>query len=328
MEKITSDKNFWKKANAKEILRELSLIKKEIAGFREVKKLGDDIETMLELTSESNEIEDKELAPILDKGEEIIGKWEVEQFLSDTYDASNAFISFSSGAGGTDAQDWTQMLLKMYLRWIERKRFKAEILEEMPGEEAGIKSALVYVQGDFVYGLLKGESGVHRLVRISPFDSNKRRHTSFALVEITPEIEDIGDIEVDEKDLRIDIYRSSGHGGQNVQKVETAVRITHIPTGITAECQNERSQLQNKIMAMKVLKSRLLLYEKKKREKKLQAIKGSHKSAEWGNEIRSYVLQPYKMVKDHRTGMETGKVDEILGGDIDAFIWAYLKAKS
>ena len=328
MEKITSDKNFWKKANAKEILRELSLIKKEIAGFREVKKLGDDIETMLELTSESSEIEDKELAPILDKGEEIIGKWEVEQFLSDTYDASNAFISFSSGAGGTDAQDWTQMLLKMYLRWIERKRFKAEILEEMPGEEAGIKSALVYVQGDFVYGLLKGESGVHRLVRISPFDSNKRRHTSFALVEITPEIEDIGDIEVDEKDLRIDIYRSSGHGGQNVQKVETAVRITHIPTGITAECQNERSQLQNKIMAMKVLKSRLLLYEKKKREKKLQAIKGSHKSAEWGNEIRSYVLQPYKMVKDHRTGMETGKVDEILGGDIDAFIWAYLKAKS
>ena len=328
MEKITTDKNFWKKADAKEILRELSLIKKEIMEFREVRKLGDDIETMLELTSESNEIEDRELTTILDKGEEIIGKWEVEQFLSGPYDASNAFISFSSGAGGTDAQDWTQMLLKMYLRWIERKRFKAEILEEMPGEEAGIKSALVYVQGDFVYGLLKGESGVHRLVRISPFDSNKRRHTSFALVEITPEIEDIGDIEIDEKDLRIDIYRSSGHGGQNVQKVETAVRITHTPTGITAECQNERSQLQNKIMAMKVLKSRLLLYEKKKREKKLQAIKGSHKSAEWGNEIRSYVLQPYKMVKDHRTNMETGKVDELLGGDIDAFIWAYLKAKS
>ncbi len=276
---------------------------------------------------DSDEVMDAELIPVLKKGKIIVDEWEVEQFLSGPYDNSNAFMSFSSGAGGTDAQDWTQMLLKMYLRWSEKRKFKAEILEEMPGEEAGIKSALVYVKGSFTYGLLKGESGVHRLVRISPFDSNKRRHTSFALVEIIPEIENIGDIDIDEKDLRIDMYRSSGHGGQNVQKVETAVRITHIPTGITAECQNERSQLQNKIMAMKVLKSRLLLHEKKKREKKLKEIKGSYRSAEWGNEIRSYVLQPYKMVKDHRTGAETGKVNDVLEGDINAFIWAYLKSK-
>ncbi len=292
-----------------------------------MEKLKEDIETMLELVSATESIDDEELLPILNKGENIVNEWEIEQFLSGPYDASNAFVSFSSGAGGTDAQDWTQMLLRMYLKWADKKGFSVEILEEMPGEEAGIKSALLYVKGDFAYGLLKGESGVHRLVRISPFDSNKRRHTSFALVEITPEIEDVEDVKIDEKDLRIDIFRSSGHGGQNVQKVETAVRITHIPTGITAECQNERSQLQNKIMAMKVLKSRLLLYEKKKREKKLREIKGSYKSAEWGNEIRSYVLQPYKLVKDHRTGMESGRVDDVLEGDIDAFIWAYLKNK-
>ncbi len=292
-----------------------------------MEKLKEDIETMLELVSSTESIDDEELLPILNKGENIVNEWEIEQFLSGPYDASNAFVSFSSGAGGTDAQDWTQMLLRMYLKWADKKGFSVEILEEMPGEEAGIKSALLYVKGDFAYGLLKGESGVHRLVRISPFDSNKRRHTSFALVEITPEIEDVEDVKIDEKDLRIDIFRSSGHGGQNVQKVETAVRITHIPTGITAECQNERSQLQNKIMAMKVLKSRLLLYEKKKREKKLREIKGSYKSAEWGNEIRSYVLQPYKLVKDHRTGVESGRVDDVLEGDIDAFIWAYLKNK-
>jgi peptide chain release factor 2 len=327
LESLTSKKDFWQSSDARDKLRELSLIKKEVGKFRDIEKLKDDISTMLELTEESNNIEDDEIIPILYNGEKLINEWEIEQFLSGPYDALNAFISFSSGAGGTDAQDWTQILLKMYLRWAEKKGFKVEILEEMPGDEAGIKSALVYVKGDFAYGLLRGESGVHRLVRISPFDANKRRHTSFTLVEITPEIEDVGDIEIDEKDLRIDIYRSSGHGGQNVQKVETAVRITHIPTGITAECQNERSQLQNKIMAMKVLKSRLLILERKKREKKLKEIKGSYKSAEWGNEIRSYVLQPYKMVKDHRTGVETGKVNDVLEGDIDAFIWAYLKAK-
>ena len=326
MEQLSAQKDFWSRADAKSKLRELSLLKKEIEKFSSIEKLKEDLKTMLALVLDEDEMLDYEIIPLIEDGEEMFNEWEVERYLSGEYDALNAFISFSSGAGGTDAQDWTQMLLKMYVRWAERHSFNIEILEEMPGDEAGIKSALLHVKGDFAYGLLKGETGVHRLVRISPFDANKRRHTSFALVEITPEIEDT-EIEIDEKDLKIDIFRASGHGGQNVQKVETAVRIVHLPTGIKAECQNERSQLQNKIMAMKVLKSRLVLYERKKREEKLREIKGTHKSAEWGNEIRSYVLQPYKMVKDHRTGVETGRVDDVLNGDLDEFIWAYLKSQ-
>lgn len=299
-------------------------MQKKIKKFKELEQLQYDIKTMEELANEANEIMDDEMEPLIQKGEELLAEWEVEQFLSDPYDSLNVFVSFSSGAGGTDAQDWTEMLVRMYIRWAERKKFKVELLEEMPGDEAGLKSALLHIKGDFAYGLLRGEAGVHRLVRISPFDSNKRRHTSFALIEITPELADIEDVEIDSKDLRIDIYRASGHGGQNVQKVATAVRIVHIPTGITAECQNERSQLQNKTMAMKVLKSRLLIKQEEERKTKLKKIKGKHKPAEWGHEIRSYVLQPYRMVKDHRTGQETGQVEKVLEGDLDAFIWAYL----
>jgi len=326
LELLSTQKDFWNRTDARSKLREISLLRKEVNKFSSIEKLKEDLETMLTLVLDEEEILDHEILPLIKRGEKLFNEWEVERYLSGEYDALNAFVSFSSGAGGTDAQDWTQMLLKMYIRWAERHDFDVEILEEMPGDEAGIKSALLHVKGDFAYGLLKGEAGVHRLVRISPFDANKRRHTSFALVEVAPEIED-ADVEINEKDLKIDIFRASGHGGQNVQKVETAVRIVHLPTGIKAECQNERSQLQNKIMAMKVLKSRLMLYEKKKREEKLREIKGVHKSAEWGNEIRSYVLQPYKMVKDHRTGVETGRVDDVLDGDLDEFIWAYLKSQ-
>ena len=317
--------DFWKRKDAKEKLKILSTAKKKIKKFKEIEQLRKDIETMLELSNETEELTDNEMLPLLESVEKALDEWEIEQFLSDPYDSLNAFVSFSSGAGGTDAQDWTEMLLSMYIKWAERNKFKVELLEEMPGEEAGIKSAMLYVKGNFAYGLLKGEAGVHRLVRISPFDANRRRHTSFALVEVTPELEDVTDVEIDSKELRIDIYHSSGHGGQNVQKVATAVRIVHIPTGITAECQNERSQLQNKMMAMKILKSRLLMLKKKEMEEKLRKIKGVHKSAEWGNEIRSYVLQPYRMVKDHRTGVETGQVEKVLEGELDAFIWAYLK---
>lgn len=317
--------DFWKRKDAKEKLKILSTAKKKIKKFKEIEQLRKDIETMLELSNETEELTDNEMLPLLESAEKALDEWEIEQFLSDPYDSLNAFVSFSSGAGGTDAQDWTEMLLSMYIKWAERNKFKVELLEEMPGEEAGIKSAMLYVKGNFAYGLLKGEAGVHRLVRISPFDANRRRHTSFALVEVTPELEDVTDVEIDSKELRIDIYHSSGHGGQNVQKVATAVRIVHIPTGITAECQNERSQLQNKMMAMKILKSRLLMLKKKEMEEKLRKIKGVHKSAEWGNEIRSYVLQPYRMVKDHRTGVETGQVEKVLEGELDAFIWAYLK---
>jgi peptide chain release factor 2 len=320
-----STENFWKREDAKEKIKLLSFTKKEIQKFNEIRKLKDDIEAMKELYEETNEIMDSEALKIVQEAEEKVKEWETERYLSDPYDDLNAFLSFSSGAGGVDAQDWTEMLLKMYLKWAERKNFETKLLDETAGEEAGIKSAMVHVKGEFAYGFLKGEAGVHRLVRISPFDANKRRHTSFALVEVIPELAEIEDVEIDEKDLKIDIFRASGHGGQNVQKVETAVRITHIPSGITAECQDERSQSQNKLMAMKVLKSRLLVLAKKKKSETIKEIKGEFKSAEWGNEIRSYVLQPYQLVKDHRTNYETGKIEDVLEGEIDEFIWAYLK---
>lgn len=325
IESVCASPDFWKQSGSKETLKTLALFRKEVEKFLAIKKMKEELETMLVLYNETEESMDKEVESVLNEAKNKLNEWETERYLSDPYDGLNAFVSFSSGAGGVDAMDWTEMLLKMYLRWAERKGFEAKILEQTFGDEAGVKSATVYIKGDFAYGLLKSESGVHRLVRISPFDANKRRHTSFALVEVVPELEEIEDIEIDERDLKIEISRSSGHGGQNVQKVETAVRIVHIPTGITAECQDERSQLQNKNMALKVLKSRLILFEKKKQDSKLKEIRGEFKSIAWGNEIRSYVLQPYKLVKDHRTNFEIGNVDKVLEGDIDEFIWAYLK---
>ncbi len=318
---------FWQKPDAKEVARRLSVLKREVEKFKRVQKLNEEIQVMLELYKDVEEEVDLELEKIVEIAEKEAKEFEIERFLSQKYDDLNAFVSFSAGAGGVDAQDWTEILVKMYIRWAENKGFEVKILDETRGEEAGIKSATLYIKGDFAYGLLRGESGVHRLVRISPFDANKRRHTSFALVEVIPEIEEVEEISIDEKDLRIEISRASGHGGQNVQKVETAVRIVHIPTGISAECQDERSQAQNKQMAMKILKSRILMYEKRKRDETIKEIKGEFKSIEWGNEIRSYVFQPYQLVKDHRTGCETGNVSSVLEGDIDEFIWAYLKSQ-
>ena len=327
LEEASAKPDFWKSNNSKETLKLLSMTKKEVQRYREVLKAKEDLTTVLELYSESAENFDSEVLDYVKKAKQLADEFEIERFLNEPYDDLNAFVSFASGAGGVDAQDWTEMLLKMYLRFFEKKGFDAKIIDETVGEEAGIKSATVYVKGDFAYGLLKGESGVHRLVRISPFDANKRRHTSFALVEVLPDLGEVSDIDIDEKDLKIDIFRASGHGGQNVQKVETAVRITHIPTGITATCQDERSQAQNKAIAMKILKSKLLMLEKQKQEETIKDIKGEFKSIEWGNEIRSYVLQPYKLVKDHRTGVEVGNVDEVLEGELDVFIWAYLRSK-
>jgi peptide chain release factor 2 len=240
------------------------------------------------------------------------------------YDDEYAYLAIHAGAGGTDAQDWAGMLLRMYLRWAERRGFKVEVVSEMPGDEAGIKSATLSIQGDYVYGYAKSERGVHRLVRLSPFDSNHRRHTSFALVEVWPDVQEDVDIEIDDKDLQIDTYRSSGAGGQNVQKNETAIRITHVPTGIVVTCQNERSQTQNKERAMQVLKMRLLDLERRKQEEEFAELKGEHISAEWGNQIRSYVLHPYQLVKDLRTEYETGNTQAVLDGDLDAFMEAYL----
>jgi peptide chain release factor 2 len=244
--------------------------------------------------------------------------------LSGKFDDENAYLAIHAGAGGTDAQDWAGMLLRMYLRWAERRGFHVEVISEMPGDEAGIKSVTLLIEGDYVYGYLKSERGVHRLVRLSPFDSNHRRHTSFTLVEVWPDVQDDVDIVIDEKDLQIDTYRSSGAGGQNVQKNETAIRITHLPTGLVATCQNERSQAQNKERAMQVLKMRLLDLERRKQDEEVAELKGEHVSAEWGNQIRSYVLHPYQLVKDLRTGHETGNTQAVLDGDLNAFMEAYL----
>jgi len=251
---------------------------------------------------------------------------ETTAYFSGSYDSSNAILSLSSGAGGTDAQDWTGMLMRMYTRYAERQGFEVIVTDYMLGEEAGIKGCTLVINGQYAYGLLKHEKGVHRLVRISPFDANKRRHTSFAAADVIPEIpETSSNVEIPEGDLRIDVYHASGHGGQNVQKVSTAVRITHIPTGISASCQNERSQLQNKRMAMAVLKSRLLVQQELQRDAQISEVRGVFKSAEWGNEIRSYVLQPYKLAKDHRTGVEKGNVDAVLDGDLQDFILASVR---
>lgn len=250
---------------------------------------------------------------------------ETKELLSGEDDIKNTFITIHPGAGGTESQDWANMLLRMYLRWAETRDYSIDIIDYSAGEEAGIKGATALVQGEYAYGLLKGERGIHRLVRISPFDSNKRRHTSFASVEVIPEVSEDIDIEINESDLRIDTYRASGAGGQHVNKTDSAVRITHIPTGIVVQCQNERSQHKNKAFAMKVLKSKF--YEMKKKEhdeKKMEKI-GEKKDISWGNQIRSYVFQPYTLVKDHRTGEETGSIEYVLDGDIDRFIYAFLK---
>jgi len=249
---------------------------------------------------------------------------ELQRLLGGEYDAGNAIVTLHPGAGGTEAQDWAEMLLRMYLRWAERRGFKTEVVDLQPGEGAGIKSATFTVEGPYAYGYLKAEAGIHRLVRISPFDANARRHTSFASMFVFPEIDEEIDVEIDEADLRIDTYRSSGAGGQHVNKTDSAVRLTHIPTGIVVACQNERSQHKNKSMAMKILRSRLHELEREKQREKMDTLQESKREIAFGSQIRSYVLHPYRLVKDHRTGVEIGNADAVLDGDLDRFIEAYL----
>jgi len=257
-----------------------------------------------------------------------IEELELKHLLSGELDRSNAILEIHPGAGGTESQDWAQMLMRMYLRWAEKKGFKAEIVDLLQGEEAGIKSATITVSGPYAYGYLRAEAGIHRLVRISPFDANSRRHTSFVAVMVYPEIEDDIEIDVRDEDLRIDTFRASGAGGQHVNKVSSAVRITHIPTGIVVSCQSDRSQYKNKATAMKILKARLYDLKLREQEKKMEDIIGSKKEIAWGNQIRSCVLHPYRLIKDHRTGLEKGNVDAVLDGEIDDFIHAYLKMKA
>jgi peptide chain release factor 2 len=250
---------------------------------------------------------------------------EFQRMLSGEHDAANAIITVHPGAGGTESQDWAEMLLRMYLRWCEKKGYKTEILDYQGGDEAGIKSVTFTASGDYPYGYLKAEIGVHRLVRISPFDSNKRRHTSFASIFVLPELEDDVDVDIDESDLRIDTYRASGAGGQHINKTDSAIRITHLPTGEVVQCQNERSQHKNKATAMKLLKAKLYALKMKEKEEAMDEINAGKKEIAWGSQIRSYVMHPYQMVKDLRTGIETGNVDAVMDGDLDRFIVGYLK---
>jgi peptide chain release factor 2 len=303
---------------------------KKIAPLKEVvedwNNLSQRVAYLLELAQLNDETLRSDITNDLDKIEKDLERREFDVLLSGKYDLNNALLAIHSGAGGVDAQDWTQMLERMYLRWAENRGFKTEILDLSEGEEAGIKSVTIAIEGEYAYGYLRPEKGVHRLVRLSPYDAAHRRHTSFALVEVLPEVEDDSDIVISPDDIRIDVYRSSGAGGQNVQKNATAVRITHIPTGIVVTCQNERSQTQNRENAMRVLRSRLAEIKEEEHVATLTELRGEYTKAEWGSQIRSYVLHPYQMVKDHRTDYEVGNAQGVLNGDIDGFIEAYLRS--
>jgi len=321
--------DFWSNARAAAgVSRRKVKLERELQQWRDIEaKLGD-VTALLELAQESGDAGlERELALELDQFEPLLAALRVEHLLSGELDQNNAILAIHPGAGGTESQDWAQMLLRMYVRWAEGKGFKVETLDFQAGDEAGVKSATISVTGAYAYGYLKAEAGVHRLVRISPFDANKRRHTSFASVFVYPELNDDLEVAIEDKDLKIDTFRSGGAGGQNVNKVETAIRITHLPTGLVVQCQNERSQLQNRNGAMKILKARLYELEQKKKEAEFNAIVGEKKDIAWGSQIRSYVFQPYQMVKDHRTGYEVGQVAAVMDGDVDGFIEAYLKGK-
>lgn len=308
-------------------MRRLVTLREHVAPWREMQKRINEIRELAELAeTEQDQSLANDLAREIGGLEEELARLEFELQLSGEHDRNNCFVAIHAGAGGTDAQDWVQILLRMYLRWADAHHYQTRIVDMTEGEEAGIKSVTFEVAGPYAYGYLKAERGVHRLVRLSPFDAAHRRHTSFALVEVMPEVEDTTEVKINPDDIRIDVYRASGHGGQNVQKTSTAVRITHLPTGIVVTCQNERSQYQNRETAMKILMARLVERDEERREQERARLKGEHVEAGWGNQIRSYVLQPYTMVKDHRTGFETGNVNAVLDGDIDEFIRAYLRA--
>jgi peptide chain release factor 2 len=329
LELLAQNDETWKdQSKFTEVNQEISRIKRKIDPWISIKnEITESIELIELALSEQDTELISEISLNIKKFEEQFTALETRELLSDDDDAKDAFITIHPGAGGTESQDWASMLFRMYTRWAEKNKFALEYIDYTQGEEAGIKSATILVKGEYAFGLLRGETGVHRLVRISPFDANKRRHTSFASIEVLPDVEDNIEVQINENDLRIDTYRASGAGGQHVNKTDSAVRITHIPTGLVVQCQNERSQHKNKAFAMKVLKARLYELHKVEQNEKKQEMAGEKKDISWGNQIRSYVFQPYTLVKDHRTGEETGSVDFVFDGEINRFLYAYLKNK-
>lgn len=319
---------FWDDPDkAQTVAQEANNLKSEVETFHGLVQKLDDVETLWEMAmEEKDESLQGEIEEEVEGAKKTLADLELGMLLSDKYDANNAILTLHAGAGGTEAQDWTQMLLRMYTRYAERKGFTVDLMDLLPGEEAGVKSATLTISGHNAYGFLKSEKGVHRLVRISPFDSNARRHTSFAAVDVMPELDETVEVNLNMDDVRVDYYRASGAGGQHVNKTSSAVRMTHIPTGIVVQCQNERSQLQNKERCLALLRAKLYEYEKAIQDKKISEIAGDYQAIEWGSQIRSYVFQPYTMVKDHRTGAETGNISAVMDGDLDLFVEAYLRS--
>ncbi len=327
LEQQTTNTEFWNDVkNSSKVLKKITELKNKVNKYKSVKNDLENLSDLKDLLLEEKDSEiEKELSKNIYKVEEEINKLEITTLLSDKYDMNNAILTLHPGAGGTEAQDWVQMLYRMYTRWANANGYKVEELDYLPGDEAGIKSVTFSVTGDYAYGYLKGEQGVHRLIRISPFDAGGRRHTSFASVEVLPEITDDIEIEINPDDLRIDTYRASGAGGQHINKTSSAVRITHIPTNIVVACQTERSQIQNRETAMKMLKSKLLQLKEQEHKETIDELKGIQMDIAWGSQIRSYIFCPYTLVKDHRTNYEVGNVDAVMDGDLNGFIDSYLK---
>ena len=329
IEKVSSEPDFWQNpGEANQLMRQLSALKEETQRWRKLEQRVKDLAELVDISLQEEDLSmEQEVRSEADQIESQLEKLDFQLLLSGEHDRRSAIVALHAGAGGTESQDWAEMLLRMYVRWAERRGFRTEMLDTSPGEEAGIKSAMLEINGDFAYGYLRSERGVHRLVRLSPFDSDHARHTSFALVEVLPEADETTELKISPDDIKIETFRSSGPGGQGMQKTSSAVRITHLPSGLVAQCQSERSQYQNKEIALRVLQARLLEQEQIKRADERAKLKGEHQSAAWGNQIRSYVLHPYRMVKDHRTGVETGDTTSVLDGDLDEFMEAYLRSQ-
>lgn len=330
LEERIGQADFWTdNEQAEKVLKERKVLQEGIESWQDQLRILEDNKVLFELAQEEKDQETaREVGKNIEEIEQDLTELELRRMLQKEEDHHDAIVVIHSGAGGTESQDWAEILLRMYLRWAEKNNYKSEIIDSLPGDEAGIKSVTFTVKGTYAYGFLKAEMGVHRLVRISPFDAGRRRHTSFASVFVYPDIEDEIEVDIDEGDLRVDTYRSSGAGGQHVNKTDSAVRITHLPTGIVVQCQSERSQHKNRSTAMKVLKARLYELEVQERNQKREAMHAGKKGIAWGSQIRSYILHPYRMVKDHRTGKEMGNVDAVLDGELDSFIRAYLLSQS